>query len=112
MLVNKNSDTSSHVKFVNYTGRYPNLCSGILTLEIDGQNYTFGNSYKEPKTDFDMFWCTGGYVTADKDWNFNVGYGGWKIDVDALPEQFHKYASEIDEAFNNNVEQGCCGGCV
>lgn len=31
-----------HVKFVNYTGRYPNLCNGILTLEIDGKEEVFG----------------------------------------------------------------------
>ena len=25
------------VKFINYTGGYPNLCSGQLTLEVDGE---------------------------------------------------------------------------
>lgn len=24
------------VEFVSYTGKWPNLCSGILTLNIDG----------------------------------------------------------------------------
>lgn len=112
MLINKNSNTNSHVKFVNYTGEYPNLCGGILTLEIDGVEYTFGSSWKEPKTDFNCFWCTGGYVRADEDWNFDVGYGEWNIDVNDIPEQFRKYATEIDEAFNDNVQYGCCGGCI
>lgn len=112
MLINKNDNTNSHVKFINYTGRYPNLCSGILTLEIDGIEYTFGSSWKNPKPDFNSFWCTGGYVHADKDWNFNVGHGEWGINVDNIPEQFRMYATEIDEVFNSSVDWGCCGGCV
>ena len=28
-----------HVKFISYTGKYPNLCGGILTLEIDGKKH-------------------------------------------------------------------------
>lgn len=111
MLINKNDNTDSHVKFVSYTGKYPNLCSGILTLEIDGVEYTFGNSWSG-KTDFDTFWCTGGYVRADRDWNFDVGHGEWKIDVGYIPEQFRKYVAEIDEVFNDNVQYGCCGGCI
>lgn len=112
MLINKNDNANSHVKFVNYTGRYPNLCSGILTLEIDGIEYTFGSSWKEPKPNFNKFWCSGGYVRADENWNFDVGQGEWEIDVNDIPEQFRKYATEIDEAFNSNVDWGCCGGCI
>lgn len=112
MLINKNYDTKSHVKFINYTGRYPSLCMGILTLEIDGIEYTFGDSWKNPKPDFNKFWCSGGSVTADEDWDFNVKQDEWTIDVNDLPEQFRKYATEIDEVFNDNVEWGCCGGCI
>lgn len=32
--------------------------------------------------------------------------------TDKLPEKYRKYASEIDRAFNDNVEYGCCGGCI
>ena len=39
MLVNKKN--KSRVKFISYTGEYPNLCSGVLTLEIDGKEYKF-----------------------------------------------------------------------
>lgn len=108
MLVNYSSDSNSHVKFISYTGRYPNLCSGTLTLEIDGVEYKFGRNYKEPKADFNSFWSSGGGITRE----YNVYSGEWRIDVSELPEQFRKYASEIDEVFNSNVRWGCCGGCI
>ena len=112
MLINKNDNMNSHVKFISYTGEYPNLCNGILTLEIDGAIYTFGLSWKESKPDFKRFWCSGGNVIADKHWNFDVKQNEWVIDVNELPEQFRKYATEIDEVFNENIDWGCCGGCI
>lgn len=112
MLINKNCDMNSHVRFVNYTGKYPNLCNGVLTLEIDGIEYTFGSFYKKSKPDFDSFWRSGGKVIADEDWDFDIKCDEWEIDVGELPEQFRKYAQEIDEVFNDNVEFGCCGGCI
>ena len=108
MLINKNNNTNSHVKFVNYTGRYPNLCSGILTLEIDGTEYTFGSSWQKPEANFDKFWCSGGGITR----NYEAYSDEWQINVDDLPEQFRKYATEIDDVFNSNVRWGCCGGCI
>jgi hypothetical protein len=108
MVINNNYDMNSHVKFVSYTGKYPNLCSGILTLEIDGVNYTFGSSWNNPKPDFYSFWCSGGGITRDWD----TYDGEWRINVDDLPEQFREYAAEIDEIFNSNVRWGCCGGCI
>ena len=40
------TNTKKHVEFISYTGRYPNLCSGILTLRIDGKEVTFGYNYR------------------------------------------------------------------
>lgn len=111
MLINNDIETQ-HVKFISYTGAYPNLCSGTLTLEIDGVEYTFGGSYKEPKPEFEGFWCSGGNVWFDGEWNAHVDNGEWKININDLPEQFRKYAQEIDSVFNENVEWGCCGGCI
>lgn len=110
MLINHNNNESNHVKFVSYTGSYPNLCSGILTLEIDGNEYKFGHSiYKEPQGEFHGFWSSGGGIQPNYDGTWQ---GEWKIDVNRLPEQFRKYAVEIDEVFNDNVPWGCCGGCI
>ena len=130
MLINKPKDdvNTSRVKFISYTGEYPNLCRGVLTLEIDGKQYKFGHNYSNYHYDkkgngyfsdedpmdpnFDSFWYSGGSVTADKDWNWDVRQGEWEIDMEKLPKQFRDVAAEIDEVFNENVPQGCCGGCI
>lgn len=105
MLVNANGNTvESHVKFISYTGKYLCLCSGILTLEIDGKKVRFGYG-----TLNDPFWVSGGGLNP----NYEGAYQGeWKIDDDGIPEEYRKYAREIDEVFNENVEWGCCGGCI
>ena len=103
-----------HVKFVSYDGKYPNLCTGTLVLNIDGTDYSFGFTTVPgmSKCDFPMFWHSGGRVSFDNDWNANVTSGRWQIDSLDLPEQFREYTDEIDEVFNGNVPYGCCGGCV
>ena len=45
------------VKFISYDGELPNLCSGILTLEIEGKTVTFGSNNC---CDYDRFWISGG----------------------------------------------------
>lgn len=101
MLVNANSNIAeSHVKFISYTGKWPNLCSGILTLEIDGRKVQFGYGILN-----DLFWISGGGLNPNY-------HREWKIDVNKIPEEYRKYASEIDRVFNKNVEWGCCGGCI
>ena len=129
MLVNKKSGNTSRVKFISYTGEYPNLCSGVLTLEIDGVEYKFGHEYQHSHYDekkktwvqtdedpdhpnFDSFWTSMGNITHDDDWNFDVTQGEWEIDVESLPEQFWDVAGEIDRVMNENMPFGCCGGCV
>ena len=115
MLVNTNEYQkmeTPHVKFISYSGVYPNLCRGILTLEIDGKRVSFGHNYcnESWKNDgnYNRFWESGGGL----DGNYNAYYGEWEISVKDLPEQYKKYAREIDIVFNDNVECGCCGGCA
>lgn len=119
MLINSTNNETNHVKFVSYTGKWPNLCSGVLTLEIDGIEYHFGHevgSYNITEHKFsdnngDSFWHSGGCVQADENWNFEIHQGEWEIDADEIPEGLRKYAAEIDRVFNDNVPWGCCGGC-
>lgn len=112
MLINIDSNIESNVQFISYTGKYPNLCSGTLTLQIENKIYTFGNSCNE-KADFEKFWRSGGSCGFTNNYtNEYVNTNEWIIDVSLLPEQFRKYATIIDILFNNNVRHGCCGGCL
>ena len=95
-----------HVKFISYDGKYPNLCSGRLVLEIDGEvaRFSYGT-----RGDYEPFWSSGGSCSR---WNnYRCTRGAWEIDYDDIPDKFKKYANEIDIVFNQNVEHGCCGGC-
>ena len=129
MLVNKKNSNTSRVKFISYTGEYPNLCSGVLTLEIDGKKYKFGHDFtmyhfhkdindwvqedEDPQNpNFNSFWSSGGCISHDEDWNWEVEHNEWEIDVNELPEQFWDVADEIDSVINNSIPFGCCGGCV
>lgn len=102
MLVREKGKDEKHVKFVSYTGKYPNLCSGVLTLKINDEEVTFG--YND--TMYSAFWVSGGYCTYGDSF-----ISEWNILYDYIPKKYQKYAREIDEVFNSNVEYGCCGGC-
>lgn len=102
-----------HIEFINYTGKYPNLCSGILTLKIDGETVTFGSKYRKPTPMYEKFWSSGGNCGFSNNYSDTyIEEGRWIIDTTNIPAQYQKYANEINEVFNDNVEYGCCGGCL
>lgn len=113
-----NNSNNNNVKFISYTGKYPNLCNGILTLEINGVEVSFGHDasyYKNDDNDgnYEPFWHTGGRCGFRN--HYSQSYceqDEWIIDAQELPEKYRKYANEIDEVFNENVDYGCCGGCL
>ena len=92
------------IKFISYNGEAPNYCRGVLILEIDGKITKFG--YKSD-CDYEPFWEMGGA------WN-NFGYGErekWVADPSAsLPKKLD--VEKLLEVMNENVDSGCCGGCV
>lgn len=99
------------VEFVSYDGSFPNLCSGLLVVKIDGKEVKFGRTACTSVTpEYDSFWYSGGNVSFDEDWNETVTEGEWKL-ADIEPE-FEDVAEELIKVFNQNVPQGCCGGCV
>lgn len=119
MLINYSNSETNHVEFVSYSGRYPNFCSGVLVLRIDGLAYGFGHevgsydfkTHKFKDHNCEPFWHSGGGIQADKDC-IDVRHEEWTINADEIPEEFRKYAAEIDKVFNDNVPWGCCGGCI
>ena len=115
MLIAENGYEPQHVKFVSYTGRWPNLCRGVLTLVIDGEICKFGHEsgdfdfekWKYKDGNFDAFWESGGEARYSGTTQYP-----WKVYQKKLPEHLEKYALEIDRVFNDNVHFGCCGGCL
>ena len=88
------------VEFVSYNGKYPNLCSGTLVIRVNRKEYAISHL------------CSGGSVSFDEDWNPTVEEGRWTIDEYYLPEEIKQYKEEIEDVVNDNVEYGCCGGCI
>ena len=90
-----------NLKFVSYDGEYPNLCSGTLILNLDGKDIKFPP------------YClsSGGSVWFTADWQEVVESGPWTICKwpEGFPRELYVPAEQI---VNDNVEWGCCGGCV
>lgn len=93
------------IEFVSYTGKYPCLCMGTLTLKIDGKEMSFKGEF-----------YSGGNCYFDEDWDEHVTEGEWEIDFDYpewealnLTDEEKQY---IVRLFDMNVERGCCGGCL
>lgn len=100
------------IKFISYDGEYPNLCSGTLTLDIDGEVVTFG--YKYDKVNYPQFWHSGGscgFLGCDYDETY-CNNEEWELDEAALPAKYKNIGKELIQVFNNNVRWGCCGGCL
>jgi len=91
---------SNKLKFISYDGEYPNLCSGTLILNLNGKDVVFPN------------YClsSGGSVSFD-DWCENVTKGEWGINEfpAGFPTELQQKAIDL---VNDNIQQGCCGGCV
>lgn len=99
----------SKVKFISYISEPYNLCSGVLTLNVDGQEYQFGSEYRM----YPRFWYSGGGCGFRNGYSESHVYTGpWIIDENKLPDELKQYSDEIDKVFNDNVKFGCCGGCL
>lgn len=115
------------IEFISYTGKYPNLCSGVLTVKIDGKKYKFGHEtgdydfekrcYKN--NNFDDFWQSGGSVRRNEDWDMWAEQDEWQLscyDWEKADENHPQWIIDIlpklIKLFNDNVPYGCCGGCI
>jgi hypothetical protein len=119
-----------NIKFISYTGKYPNLCSGVLTVEIDGKEYKFGHEstdYDFEKRcyindNFEQFWISSGSInmsySESDDVDCEVTKGPWEITgyCDEADEKHPQWVidilPELLKVFNENVPHGCCGGCI
>lgn len=117
------------VEFIEYDGKYPNLCHGVLTVRIDGYVVKFGHNYDFGNVGIsnnggeifkdevgcpheEAFWRSGGDVWFDKDGNDHVETGEWLLSPDELNAKYWDVADELIDVVNENVPYGCCGGCA
>lgn len=98
----------SRVEFVEYTGDWPNLCRGDLTVKIEGKEVTFSSYAKKGENFLGM--CSGGSCGFNEDYSESyINEGEWTI---SIPEEYKEYKKEIEDLVNSNVRWGCCGGCL
>lgn len=90
------------LKFICYSGKYPNLCSGILVVEKNGKRYGLENILSSGGNCY----FTNDYADA------HVETGRWEISKECLPKELQEDYYELLELVNENVEWGCCGGCI
>ena len=101
----KKNDKMDHTKrkftFVEYDEGFPALCKGNLKFKHQGILYVWS-------------YCliSGGEVTFDDNDIEIIKKGSWKIDPPEGCEFTDSDIKLIEEMVNENVEQGCCGGCV
>lgn len=92
-----------NIEFMSYDGEWPNLCSGELILLIEGEKVSFGECLS-----------SGGSISHNEEWEFTVTSGDWGVNFDAV--QYLNLTDEektlIRDLVNENVPQGCCGGCI
>ena len=90
-----------NIEFVSYDGMYPNLCSGTLTLRVDGKLWSCSRCL-----------ISGGECWWDSDIREEVYcHGPWGF-IDQGDEFSSEEQLEIVRIVNENVEWGCCGGCL
>lgn len=84
-----------------YDGEYPCLCGGELQVQVEETLWDFGKwaifSQGEIQQTED-----GDYITIEGDWI-----------VVSWPENFPQELKPlVEEAVNNQIPHGCCGGCI
>jgi hypothetical protein len=86
---------------IKYDGDYPNLCSGTLVVFIDDKEWIFPSHSLS----------SGGCVSFDENWSEEVDQGPWTISE--WPEGFPEDLKwEVLTSINEEINWGCCGGCV
>jgi hypothetical protein len=113
---------SEKIEFVSYNGKYPNLCSGKLVVKIDGKEVSFGQTTEawnlpegEKLANYPRFWCSGGSIRFKMDYSdYRIVHGDWELigSENDYPPEIWKLLPDILRVMNENVESGCCGGCV
>ena len=99
------------IKFISYEASEYAVCLGKLTVEVDGVVLSFGSDLEC----FPRFWISGGGLLSDYSGSYTAPYElkhGWERDYTQYPKWIKDSIPEILEVMNDNIEWGCCGGCI
>lgn len=96
------ADKPPKIEFVSYTGKWPALCMGTLTFKVNDKQYEIRNLIAGGETGFKHGYSGEPYIRK----------GPWSLYEDSLPDELKPCKRLITKMVNENVEQGCCGGCI
>lgn len=95
-----NNSNVENIQFVSYTGKYPNLCSGVLTLIVRDKEYIFGHDYSksgwEKDGHLEKFWSSGGNC------GFSGGYKSSYIHSGGVANRCFKAARRVKTVCTGN----------
>lgn len=94
----KNISEFANIEYVGIIEKPWALCGSHIILKINGE-----------EIEFDHILSSGGYVSWGDDGD-HIEHGPWSIGD--LPEYLEQYEEEIAKVINDNVDWGCCGGCI
>lgn len=93
------SNSDPDIQFASYDGEYPTLCMGTLVIVVNGVVYRLKDVLR-----------SGGSCSYYE--SCGTTQGKWTIFEENLPDELKQYADKIAKIVNENVEWGCCGGCM
>ena len=111
------------IEFIEYTGKWPCLCMGVLTVKIDDKEYKFGHevgSYDFKNNcyldgNYSDFWRSGGSIRGTDEGFLEAVEDDWLLDEEEhndYPDWLKEKLPELIKIFNQHVVHGCCGGCA
>lgn len=93
------SKSDPDIQFASYDGQYPTLCMGTLVIVVNGVVYKLNDVLR-----------SGGSCNYRESCGTTIGE--WTIVEENLPDELKQHADKIARIVNENVELGCCGGCM
>lgn len=87
------------LEFVSYDGKWPSLCWGTLRFKLGAKLYVWEDALH-----------SSGRVERRVSGDYTTISGLWSV---KFPGDFPEFLRPaVTEMVNENVEHGCCGGCI
>ena len=103
LLAYRKGPNKKDIEFIKYTGEYPNLCSGVLKIKVNGIYYELYNMLDS---------CGTCYFDDNGIGHITKGAWKWRTWNTKFPIELMPYKEDILKIVNSKVPYGCCGGCL